>query len=640
MIVEFFKRGRGKSSGPIGYFLGKNFDREHAKLLSGDLDEVAELIDSSPYVKKYTAGCLSFFEDDLSDAKKKNIMAAFEKTLFPGLKPDQYRVVWIEHRDKENTETGDKRLELNFLIPNVEISTGKRLQPFFAKADLNRVDDFKTIVNHKYQLFDPDDPINRRSIKIAKDLPQDKKDFISAMNTEVALAITDGLVSDRESLKEWMTRIGLEITRITKNQISVKNPNNPEGKPIPLRGEFYEQNFRHSEQSEDLKRAASERYRQEADSRYANSIERYGKLCESKSRYHLERFGTRDRTDSEKLTRQLTGQENEHTSEYKYNGGELEQGYQSPAGELKGANKEHECGLADIERIEPSNSRASEAEKSPFFIEYSPSFDSTYFAYIEYMSRLRQQKQIQRHHSDGEQSRVSEIRRGESEYSEVWGREGLALVRSNRPNSEALQGQLSSSTGNQLNESRSTIIADYRTASTAAQRTTEAVRASLTAYSGTEQNNRRIREIQQRTGDALQSSDRARQRVGQHHQATTESDFISRFIAKLGEQLKTAITEPFRAVSDWLEHRGFSKDDNRAHLAADGGGRDQKPIESPDRAIDRKTEFSRAISTEFRGINPANIFSALDKLDQRRELQRAQEQAKKNDRGYDSPSPF
>ena len=93
-------------------------------------------------------------------------------------------------------------------------------------------------------------------------------------------------------------------------------------------------------------------------------------------------------------------------------GGELEQGYQSPAGELKGANKEHECGLADIERIEPSNSRASEAEKSPFFIEYSPSFDSTYFAYIEYMSRLRQQKQIQRHHSDGEQSRVSEIRRG------------------------------------------------------------------------------------------------------------------------------------------------------------------------------------------------------------------------------------
>lgn len=640
MIVEFFKRGTGGSNGPIDYFLGKNRDREYAKLLSGDLEEVAELIDSSPYVKKYTAGCLSFFEDDLSDAKKKNLMTAFEKTLFPGLKPEQYRIVWIEHQDKENTETGDKRLELNFLIPNVEITTGKRLQPFFAKADLNRVDDFKTIVNHKYQLFDPDDPINRRSIKIAKNLPQDKKDFISAMNTEVALAINDKRVSDRESLMEWMTDIGLKITRITKNQISVSNPNNPEGKPIPLKGEFYEQNFRHSEQSEDLKRAASEEYRREAESRYANSIERYGKLCESKSRYHLERFGTRDRTDSEKLTRQLTAQENEYTSGYKNNGGELEQGYQSHAGELTGSNKEHERGLADIKRIEPSNSRASEAEKSPFFIEYSPSFDSTYFAYIEYMSRLRQQKQIQRHHSDGEQSRVSEIRRGESEYSEVWGREGLALVRSNRPNSEALQGQFSSNTGNELNESRSTIIADYRTATTAAQRATETARASLTAYSDPESNHRRIGEIQQHTGAVLQSVERASQRVDQYHQATTESEAITGFIAKLGEQLKTAITESFRAVSDWIEHRESSKDVDQENLAEYRGGRDQKPIEAPDRESHRENEFSRAISTKSSGINPAGIFKALDQLDQRRELQRAQEHASKNDRGYDSPSPF
>ena len=41
MIVELFKRGKGKSSGPIDYFLGKNRDREHAKLLSGDLEEDA-----------------------------------------------------------------------------------------------------------------------------------------------------------------------------------------------------------------------------------------------------------------------------------------------------------------------------------------------------------------------------------------------------------------------------------------------------------------------------------------------------------------------------------------------------------------------------------------------------------------------
>ena len=36
-------------------------------------------------------------------------MAAFEKTLFPGLSPDQYRIVWIEHRDKEYIEKMKKQ---------------------------------------------------------------------------------------------------------------------------------------------------------------------------------------------------------------------------------------------------------------------------------------------------------------------------------------------------------------------------------------------------------------------------------------------------------------------------------------------------------------------------------------------------
>jgi hypothetical protein len=57
-----------------------------------------------------------------------------------------------------------------------------------------------------------------------------------------------------------------------------------------------------------------------------------------------------------------------------------------------------------------------------------------------------------------------------------------------------------------------------------------------------------------------------------------------------------------------------------------------------DRANNQENEFSRAISTKISGVNPTGIFTALDQIDKRRELQRAQE--RKNDRGYDSPSPF
>lgn len=638
MIVELFKRGKGKSSGPIDYFLGKNRDREHAKLLSGDLEEVAELIDSSPYVKKYTAGCLSFFEDDLSDSKKKNLMAAFEKTLFPGLKPEQYRIVWIEHRDKENTETGNKRLELNFLIPNVEITTGKRLQPFFAKADLNRVDDFKTIINHKYQLFDPDDPINRRSVKIAKNLPQDKKDFISAMNTEVALAITEGLVSDRESLKAWMTDIGLEITRITKNQISVKNPNNPDSKAIPLKGEFYEQNFRHSEKSAELKREASERYRREANSRYADCIERYQKLCKSKSEYHLERYATRDRTDSAELTRQFTEQENEHTSEYKYNGGELEQGYPSDARKPTDANTEHEKGLADIKRIEPSDSRTSEAEKSPFFIEYSPSFNSTYFAYIEHMSRLRQQEQIQRHKRDAEQSRVSKIAGREHEYPEVRNGERLALVRSDRPNSEELQEQLRSSAGNKLNEARIAVIENHRRTATAIEETTARARESTATYSIAITDNRAVKELHENFKRQAQRNSEDRAEISADRAESIRTDYFSKFFEETTRKFGISASRTFERISDEFEYRFRSEANNSQRATEVSASRDRATIEADDRSNHQENDFSRAISTKISGVNPTGIFTALDQIDKRRELQRAQE--RKNDRGYDSPSPF
>jgi hypothetical protein len=631
MIVEFFKRGTGGSTGPIDYFLGKDRDREHAKILSGDLEEVAELIDSSPYVKKYTAGCLSFFENDLSDAKKKALMAAFEKTLFPGLSPDQYRIVWIEHKDKENAETGQKRLELNFLIPNVEITTGKRLQPFYAKADLNRVDDFKSIVNYKYQLFDPDDPINRRSVKIAKNLPQDKKDFISAMNTEVALAVTEGLVRDRESLKSWMTDIGLEITRITKNQISVKNPNNPEGKPIPLKGEFYEQNFRHSEQSTELKREASERYRQEADSRYANCIERYKKLCESKSEYHLERYATRDRTDSAELTRQLEAQKNKPANQHRQDGAELERGHEEDARELTDSNTELEKGLADVKRIEPSNNRTSEAEKSSFFIEYSLGFDSTYFAYHEHQLRIRQQEQIQRYTSDAEQSRLSEKSGGEHDNNNVR-RETVRRVRPEISRHELRTGQWNKTPSNSerdtLNELRSTIIEDYRAAAAAAQRATEAARASITAHSNAEQNDKRTRELLQQIDNSLQYADRERKGDEKSYQTATESEAVREFITELGEQLNTAITEPFRAVSDRVK----SKERDQRTIANDDLYRNREANSTIDPTTSKETGLSATVSRKIRGFGTENIFKALDELDRRRE--------RRNDRGYDSPSPF
>ena len=66
MIVKFFKFGKGNSKSCIDYLLGADRDREHAKVLSGDVELTSAIIDSSRFAKKYTSGCLSFAEAVLS----------------------------------------------------------------------------------------------------------------------------------------------------------------------------------------------------------------------------------------------------------------------------------------------------------------------------------------------------------------------------------------------------------------------------------------------------------------------------------------------------------------------------------------------------------------------------------------------
>ena len=111
-------------------------------------------------------------------------MQDFEQALFPGMDQSQYRVLWIEHQDKLNEETGERRLELNFLIPNVEILTGQRLQPYYDKADRSRIDLFKKITNYEYQLHDADDPLYRQAVTTAKNLPKTVNEIKETLDIE------------------------------------------------------------------------------------------------------------------------------------------------------------------------------------------------------------------------------------------------------------------------------------------------------------------------------------------------------------------------------------------------------------------------------------------------------------------------
>lgn len=268
MIVKFHPRGRGGGAGPVDYLLGKDRQRDGAIVLQGKPEEVRELIDASPYAKKYTSGVLSFAEQDLPSGQREKLMASFERVLMPGLDKDQYSVLWVEHRDKG-------RLELNFLVPNTELLTGRRLQPYYDRADRPRIDAWQTVVNGRLGLHDPNAPENRRALVTPSSLPKTKQEAAEAITRGLLVLASSGELKTRQDVTEALERAGFEVVRTTKNSISIADPDG--GRNIRLKGAIYEQSFNAGEGLRAEIESAAAEYRRDAESR----LQRAREVCQS-----------------------------------------------------------------------------------------------------------------------------------------------------------------------------------------------------------------------------------------------------------------------------------------------------------------------------------------------------------------------
>ena len=250
MIIKIHSRGVGGGCGPVDYLLGKDRDREGARLDRGDPEQMIQLIDSTNFAQKYTSGVLSFAERDLDEHQKQQIMDSFERALLPGLDKDQYSVLWVQHQDKD-------RLELNFVVANVELHSGKRLQPYYDKADRPRLNAWKDLVNAHYQLKDPNDPLNKRELCTPNNLPRTKIEACEAITNGLLSVAERGELKNRDDVVKTLESAGFEIARTTKKSISIKDPEG--GQNIRLKGAIYEQDFRFGKELRaDIERASQE----------------------------------------------------------------------------------------------------------------------------------------------------------------------------------------------------------------------------------------------------------------------------------------------------------------------------------------------------------------------------------------------
>lgn len=301
MMVKFFKisggiRGAGNS---IDYLLGRDRDREGARLLQGDPDLSVAIADSSGFDTRYTVGCLSFEEQDLDGQAKRKIMASFENTLMAGLERDQYNITWVEHRDKG-------RLELNFFIPNVELTTGKRLQPYYDRADRWLVDSWKQVTNYEHKLTSPDDPSKKQVLKLDSRLPKGQKEAVEAITRGMEALTLAGEIKSREDVIKTLEGAGFEIARTTKQSISIKNPEG--GRNLRLQGAFYEQDFRASPELGNEIQARAGEYEQSRRADYQSAQ----RTLEQATSERRERFGKRYTPAESALTRGLHDQEQGH----------------------------------------------------------------------------------------------------------------------------------------------------------------------------------------------------------------------------------------------------------------------------------------------------------------------------------------
>ncbi len=329
MLVKFFRHGKGSGAGPLNYLLGSDRQRADAKVLYGDPVMTEQLINATPFKQKYKSGVLSFTElaDTFTDKQKMDIMQRFEKTLFAGLEPDQYDILWIEHSDKDKEPSTDNngkvieareksgRLELNFVIPCQELRSGKSLQPFYAGSDLVRVNAFKNIINQEYGLTDPNEPERKRLInpymdnaprptpfdKKSKPKEKEKEDdeiianppstfaLKEAIDRRMRHSLAEGSLNNRSSVLYSLEDMGLTIKRTTKSSISVAHPNMKRN--VRLKGTIYEEGFQALAERAHLIEDRQRDYERVSESRGYRDLRTWTKGMEIKRAYHQRLYG-------------------------------------------------------------------------------------------------------------------------------------------------------------------------------------------------------------------------------------------------------------------------------------------------------------------------------------------------------------
>ena len=650
MYIKFLAHGKGDPAKAASYLIDEvdhlNRPRADVQVLRGDPQTFTAIAESIQNEWKYTSGVIAWSKDDApTNDEIDQVLEAFEKHAFAGLKPNQYHFTAVLHEEDDGSK------HVHFLVPRVELDTGKALN-IAPPGHEKYFDPLRDYFNYSKGWSRPDDPALKRDTQTPDHIHfQDKsavragltgktrKDIREVIGSYIEQRVEHGFIRNRKDVLEAISEFGQ--AKPSENYISFKLDG--ADKAIRLKGAFYESDFNIKSYFEDRARKANDA-RASGEYRVVSPEHReLAEQCRTKSEkfankratYNGERYQSDGRSQVEPNFSSNREPEfspvfttaNERNSQSFEQTGTAAQAVKSP--------------IRSIEQYEPRNSRNSQDQENPFYIKYSFSFDSSYFDYQQFFIRIRQQEQIQRYTSDAEQSRLSEKSGGEHDNNNVR-RETVRRVRPEISRHELRTGQWNKTPSNSerdtLNEARSTVIENYRRSTASVEATTARARESTATHSTAIRDYRAVKELHEHFKQQASGSSEDSAEISAVRARTVRANYLSNFFTRCTGELENTVADTFKRFSEELADREPGPQSDQTRNTAFSASRDRAAIEANGPTDEREVRLSEQLSRKISGFSTGNILKALDVLDQRRELQRAQE--RKNDRGYDSPSPF
>ena len=174
-----------------------------------------------------------------------------KQLAFAGLEAEQYDILWVRH-----SHTSNGRIELHFVTPRVELTTGKSLS-IAPPGWQNYYCHWRDKWNYQHQWSDPTDPNRARvyqpgyqALRDAQDrrlelagLPVKKKeDYRKVITNYVTEKIRLGDIQDRTDIINTLKNADIEITRQGEDYITVTS--DKINQKIRLKGGIYSASWR------------------------------------------------------------------------------------------------------------------------------------------------------------------------------------------------------------------------------------------------------------------------------------------------------------------------------------------------------------------------------------------------------------